>query len=71
MLCRYQYDYKMKAMRGMGVDRHLFGLYIIAKGLKMDPMPKMFTDKVSFRVNFQYLDIADIATYLFYYSLMS
>ena len=36
----------MEAMRGLGVDRHLFGLYIMAKGLKMDPMPKMFTDKV-------------------------
>ena len=36
----------MEAMRGMGVDRHLFGLYVMAKGLKMDPMPKMFTDKV-------------------------
>ena len=45
-LQRYQCDYKMEAMRGMGVDRHLFGLYIVAKGLKMDPMPKMFTDKV-------------------------
>ena len=42
----YQFDYKMEAMRGMGVDRHLFGLYVIAKGLKMDPLPKMFTDKV-------------------------
>jgi hypothetical protein len=36
----------MEAMRGMGVDRHLFGLYVIAKGLKMDPMPRMFRDKV-------------------------
>ncbi len=44
---RYQQRYKMEAMRGMGVDRHLFGLYVVAKGMKMDPMPKMFTDKVS------------------------
>ena len=28
------------------MDRHLFGLYIVAKGLKLDPMPKMFQDKV-------------------------
>ncbi len=48
-LHRYQCDYKMEAMRGMGVDRHLFGLYVMAKGLKMDPMPKMFTDKVLHR----------------------
>ena len=37
----------MEAMRGMGVDRHLFGLYVVAKGMNMDPMPKMFEDKVS------------------------
>ena len=30
----------------MGVDRHLFGLYIVAKGMNFDPMPKMFADKV-------------------------
>ena len=36
----------MEAMRGMGVDRHLFGLYIVAKGMNLDPMPKMFSDKV-------------------------
>lgn len=30
----------------MGVDRHLFGLYLVAKGLKLDPLPKMFTDNV-------------------------
>ena len=42
-----QYKYKLEAMRGLGVDRHLFGLYIVAKGLKLDPMPKLFTDKVS------------------------
>ena len=33
-------------MRGLGIDRHLFGLFIIAKWLKMDPMPQMFQDKV-------------------------
>ena len=38
----------MEAMRGMGVDRHLFGLYVVAKGMKMDPMPKMFDNKVSY-----------------------
>ena len=43
---RYQEQYKFEAMRGKGVDRHLFGLYIVAKWLKMDPMPEIFTDKV-------------------------
>ncbi len=33
-------------MRGLGIDRHLFGLYIVAKGMKMDPLPKIFQDKV-------------------------
>ncbi len=33
-------------MRGLGVDRHLFGLYVVAKGMKMDPLPKIFQDKV-------------------------
>ena len=33
-------------MRGLGIDRHLFGLFIVAKWLKMDPMPQMFQDKV-------------------------
>ena len=46
---RYQCNYKMEAMRGLGVDRHLFGLYIVAKGMNLDPMPKMFSDKVSTR----------------------
>ena len=54
-LSRYQCDYKMEAMRGMGVDRHLFGLYIMAKGLKMDPMPKMFTDKVRERDSISFI----------------
>ena len=33
-------------MRGLGVDRHLLGLYILAKGLDMKPMPRLFEDKV-------------------------
>ena len=37
-----QSKYKLEAMRGMGVDRHLFGLYVVAKGLKLDPMPSLF-----------------------------
>lgn len=41
----YQCKYKFESMRGMGVDRHLFGLYVVAKGLKIDPLPKIFTDK--------------------------
>lgn len=44
---RYQEKYKFEAMRGMGIDRHLFGLYIIAKWLKLDPLPKLFLDEVS------------------------
>ena len=47
-MLRYQQKYKMEAMRGLGVDRHLFGLYVVARGMKLDPMPKMFTDKVIF-----------------------
>jgi len=41
-----QNKYKMEAMRGQGVDRHLFGLYCVAKGTNMDPLPDLFTDKV-------------------------
>ena len=41
----------MEAMRGLGVDRHLFGLYIVAKGMNLDPMPKLFTDK-AFNLSF-------------------
>ena len=33
----------------MGVDRHLFGLYIVAKGMSLDPLPKMFSDKVCYK----------------------
>lgn len=36
----------MEAMRGLGVDRHLFGLYCVAKGTNIDPLPDIFTDKV-------------------------
>lgn len=43
----YQEGYKFQAMRGMGIDRHLFGLYVIAKWLKIDPMPRIFEDKVA------------------------
>ena len=46
----------MEAMRGLGVDRHLFGLYVVAKGLKLDPMPKLFTDKVRLSFNFTTLN---------------
>ena len=28
------------------MDRHLLGLYILAKGMDMKPMPKLFEDKV-------------------------
>ena len=45
-LFRYQCKYKFEAMRGLGVDRHMFGLYVVAKGMNMDPLPKMFQDKV-------------------------
>ena len=45
-MSRYQEQYKLEAMRGMGIDRHLFGLYVIAKGMKMDPLPRLFRDKV-------------------------
>ena len=45
-LFRYQCKYKFEAMRGLGVDRHMFGLYIVAKGMNMDPLPRMFQDKV-------------------------
>ena len=42
-----QCRYKMEAMRGLGVDRHLFGLYCVAKGTNTDPLPDLFTDKVN------------------------
>ena len=37
----------MEAMRGLGVDRHLFGLYCVARGTNMDPLPDIFNDKVT------------------------
>ena len=43
---RLQHQYKMEVMHGLGVDRHLFGLYCVAKGTNMDPLPDIFTDKV-------------------------
>lgn len=46
LLIRYQCQYKFEAMRGLGVDRHLFGLYLVAKGMNLDPLPRMFQDKV-------------------------
>ena len=50
-MSRYQERYKREAMRGMGVDRHLFGLYVVAKGMKMDPLPRIFRDKVLLSTN--------------------
>ena len=44
-----QCRYKMEAMRGLGVDRHLFGLYCVAKGTNTDPLPDLFTDKVNMK----------------------
>ena len=35
-------------MRGMGIDRHLFGLYVVAKWLNIDPLPQLFQDEVLF-----------------------
>jgi carnitine O-palmitoyltransferase 1 len=35
----YQETYKFKAMRGFACDRHLFGLYLMAKYTKMNPLP--------------------------------
>jgi len=60
--CRYQQQYKMEAMRGMGVDRHLFGLYVVAKGMNLDPMPKMFEDKVSPRSHDRPIGSCDLNT---------
>jgi carnitine O-palmitoyltransferase 1 len=40
-----QSRYKLEAMRGLGVDRHLFGLYCVAKGTNVDPLPDLFSDK--------------------------
>ena len=32
------------------MDRHLFGLYCVARGTNMDPLPDLFTDKVHVHV---------------------
>ncbi|XP_065912520.1 carnitine O-palmitoyltransferase 1, muscle isoform-like [Dysidea avara] len=48
----YQEQYKFEAMRGLGIDRHLFGLYLIAKGLNIKPFPKLFEHK-SFSLPFE------------------
>ena len=45
-LYRYQEQYKLEAMRGLGIDRHFFGLYLIAKGLNVKPFPKLFEHMV-------------------------
>jgi len=46
LICSYQRQYKVEAMRGLGIDRHLFGLYLIANGLNIKPFPKLFKHKV-------------------------
>ena len=38
---------KFLAMRGQGFDRHLFGLYLMAKYLKLDPFPAFLNGNVS------------------------
>ncbi|XP_065912529.1 carnitine O-palmitoyltransferase 1, liver isoform-like [Dysidea avara] len=48
----YQEQFKVEAMRGLGIDRHLFGLYLIAKGLNVKPFPKLFEHK-SFSLPFE------------------
>lgn len=58
-MSRYQERYKLEAMRGMGVDRHLFGLYVVAKGMKMDPLPRIFRDKVPLSTNVAASNVAD------------
>ena len=47
-LCSYQEQYKLEAMRGLGIDRHFFGLYLIAKELDIKPFPKLFEHMVKF-----------------------
>jgi len=46
--CSYQEQYKLEAMRGLGIDRHFFGLYLVAKGLNVKPFPKLFEHMVCF-----------------------
>lgn len=38
-------------MRGLGIDRHFFGLYLIAKGLNIKPFPKLFEHMVTLIIN--------------------
>jgi carnitine O-acetyltransferase len=38
-------DFTRAALTGEGVDRHLMGLYILARMSGMDPLPALFTDK--------------------------
>ena len=42
----YQETYKFKAMRGFACDRHLFGLYLMAKYTKMNPLPTFLQGNV-------------------------
>ena len=37
------------------MDRHFFGLYIVAKWLKMDPMPEIFSDEVIIIFSYIYI----------------
>ena len=49
-------------MRGLGVDRHMFGLYVVAKGMNMDPLPKMFQDKVCKTLKVLLINVAAVST---------
>jgi carnitine O-palmitoyltransferase 1 len=40
-------QYAKMASAGQGVDRHLFGLYVIAVGIGMDPVPEFLADALS------------------------
>lgn len=60
---------KFLAMRGQGFDRHLFGLYLMAKHLKLDPFPAFLNGNVSgdqqtlapYTVYSEYVDICNNA----------
>ena len=54
-LCSYQEQYKLEAMRGLGIDRHFFGLYLIARGLNVKPFPKLFEHMVMFCLTVRYV----------------
>ena len=62
-------------MRGMGVDRHLFGLYIVAKWLKMDPMPEIFEDEVNqfniAEVDFVITTLANISSIIIFHFFLA